>query len=232
MATSKFCVIGLGYFGENLVKCLAEQGAEVIVIEKNTDRLNSVKDIASFAVAVNSTNEKEMRNLGIKDVDAAIVAIGEAFEDSIVTTAILKQLGVKRVITRVLNPIHEKLLKLLDVSETLVPEAEAADHLAKRLMLPGVLETFKISNDHSIFEVKIPNWMIGRTVADSQLRQKYSLNIVTIKRKNQSYGINVGHLNDDVMIIGTPQPTQVFTDDDILVLFGKEKDFAKFLKEK
>jgi trk system potassium uptake protein TrkA len=231
MAENKYCVIGLGYFGEYLAKSLAAQGAEVIVIDKNADRLNSVKDIATLAVSVNSTNEKEMLNLGIKDVDAAIVAIGELFEDSIVTTAILKQIGVRRVITRVLNPIHEKLLKALDVSETLVPEAEAADHLAKRLMLPGVLETYKISEDHSIFEVNIPRWMVGRSVGDVQLRQKYALNIVTIKRRTHVYGINTKGKSDDIIVIGTPHPSQTFTDDDILVLFGKEKDFAKFIQD-
>jgi trk system potassium uptake protein TrkA len=207
---------------------LSEQGADVIAIDKNTEHLNAIKDKASFAIALDSTNEQEMRGLGLKDVDAAIVAIGEVFEDSIVTTAILKQIGVKRVITRVLNPIHEQLLKLLDVSETLVPEAEAADHLAKRLTLPGVLEAFKISNDHSIFEVKIPSWMIGRSIKDVGLRQNFSLNIVTIKRKIVNYGIRIDRYSE-VMITGTPHPEQIFTEDDILVLFGKEKDFTKFI---
>jgi trk system potassium uptake protein TrkA len=230
MAENKFCVIGLGYFGENLVKELVAQEAEVIAIDKDENRLNRIKDIVSFAVSLNTMNEIEMEKLGIQDVDAAIVAIGEGFEDSIVTTAILKNIGVKRVITRILSPIHEKLLNALDVSETLVPEAEAANHLAKRLMLPGVIETYRISTDHSIFEIKVPQWMIGRTVSDVELRQKYSLNIVTIKRKIQKYGINIRH-SGETMVIGTPSPTQIFTDDDILVLFGKEKDFAKFIKE-
>ncbi|MDR0927727.1 MAG: TrkA family potassium uptake protein [Ignavibacteria bacterium] len=228
---NKFCVIGLGFFGEHLAKSLCEQGAEVIAIDKDTERLNAVKDYVTFAVSANSMDEKELRGLGIKDVDAAIVAIGEEFEASIVTTALLKQIGVKRVITRILNPIHEKLLRALEVSEMLVPEAEAADHLAKRLMLPGVIETFRISNDHSIFEVKIPDWMIGRSVGDVQLRQKYSLNIVTIKRKTQTYGINTKQSSDEMMVIGTPHPSQIFTDDDTLILFGKEKDFAKFIKD-
>jgi len=231
MLIKKFCVIGLGYFGESLATKLTEQGAEVIVIDKNTDRLHRIKDKVELAVAANSMNEKELRALGLKDIDAAIVAIGEVFEDSIVTTAILKQIGIKRVITRVLNPIHEQLLKSLDVSETLVPEAEAADHLARRLMLPGVLETFKISNEHSIFEVKIPAWMIGRSIEDVGLRQNFSLNIVTIKRKAITYGINAKERREEMLIIGTPHPNQIFTSDDILVLFGKEKDFSKFMNE-
>jgi trk system potassium uptake protein TrkA len=229
MPKNKFCVIGLGYFGENLVKELVEQGADVVAIDKDENRLNKIKEIVSFAVSLNTMNESEMKKLGIKDVDAAIVAIGEAFEDSIVTTAILKNIGVKRVITRILNPIHEKLLNALDVSETLVPEAEAANHLAKRLMMPEILETYSISSDHSIFEIEVPKWMIGRTVTEVELRQKYSLNIVTIKRIIQKDGIIKRKTNTTV--VGTLSPTQTFLEKDILVLFGKEKDFTKFINE-
>ena len=229
MAENKFCVIGLGYFGENLVKELVEQGAEVLAIDKNESRLNRIKDIVSFAISLNTTNETEMQKLGLKDVDATIVAIGESFEDSLVTTAILKNIGVKTVITRVLSPIHERLLNALDVSETLVPEALAANHLAKKLMMPEVLETFRISSDHSIFEIRIPKWMIGRTVSEVELRQKFSLNIVTIKKVIQKSVII--KQKTEIKIVGILTPTHIFEENDILVLFGKEKDFAKFIKE-
>lgn len=227
MKENKFCVIGLGYFGEHLVKELVQQGAEVIAIDKNEERLNLIKDIVSFAISLNTTNEKEMKKLGLEDVNAAIVAIGEEFEDSIVTTAILKNIGVKRVITRILNPIHEKLLNALEVSETLVPEAFAANHLAKRLMLPEVIEMFSISKEHSIFEIGVPKWMIGKSVFEVEIRQKYSLNIVTIKRKIEKG--NIVRKKNETIIIGTIMPTHIFTEDDILVLFGKETDFTKFI---
>ncbi len=227
MKESKFCVIGLGYFGEHLVKELVAQGADVIAIDKDEQRLNLIKDIVSFAISLNTMNESEMKKLGLKDVDAAIVAIGEGFEDSIVTTSILKNIGVKRIIARILNPIHEKLLNALEVSETLVPEAEAANHLAKRLMLPEVLETFRISKEHSIFEIEIPKWMIGKSVSEVEIRQKYSLNIVTIKRKLQKG--TIARPKIEITIIGTITPTHIFTENDILVLFGKETDFAKFI---
>jgi len=219
---NKFCVIGLGSFGENLVKELIRQGADVIAIDKDEHQLNKIKDIVSFAISLNTTNENEMKKIGIKDVDTVIVAIGESFEDSLVTTAILKNIGVKRVIARVLSPIHKRLLNALDVTETLIPQADAASHLAKRLTMPGVIETFSISDDYSIFEIKTPKWMIGRTVSDVELRQKYSLNIVTVKKENKK---------NKTTVIGTPIPTQMFEEEDILVLFGKEKDFTKFIKD-
>ena len=222
MIEGKFCVIGLGGFGENLVKELIVQGAEVVAIDKDEKQLIKIKDIVSFAISLDTTNENEMKKLGVKDVDTVIVAIGDSFEDSLVTTAILKNIGVKKIIARVINPIHEKLLNALGVTDLLIPHVEIAAHLARQLMMPGLIEVFSISDDYSIFEIKIPNWMIGRTVSEVELRQKYSLNIVTIKHEN--------HKNK-TSVMGTPVPSHIFEENDILVLFGKEKDFKKFNKE-
>lgn len=228
---NKFCVIGLGFFGEHLVKNLSRQGAEVVAIDREADALRKVKDYVAAAVAVDSTNEKEMLGMGLQEVEAAIVAIGDKFEISLVTTAILKQkIGVKRVIARVLNPLHAQLLQALGVSEMLVPEAEAADHLAKRLMLPGILESFRISNEHCIFEINVPQWMIGRSIGELQLRQKFGMNIVTLKRKQTAPGINLRGKNDEYIVLGTLRPDLIFTDEDRLVLFGQEKDFQNFMK--
>lgn len=231
MTEKKFCVIGLGYFGRNLALNLSRQGAEVLAIDKNPERVDLLQEHVAYAVVMDSTDAKSMRSLGIKEMDAAIVAIGELFEPSIVTTAVLQEIGVRRIINRVLNPIHERLLNLLNVSETLVPEAEAADHLANRLMLPGLIESYKISDDYSIYELKVPDWLVGRTVLDSQLRHIYSLNLVTIKRISKKYGILRQNEKMNYMVLGTPQPDFIFSDNDILVLFGKEKDFINFLKD-
>jgi len=157
MANKKFCVIGLGYFGYNLALSLTKKGAEVLAIDKNPERVEPLQDIVSYAVTVDSTDAKAMQSLGVKEMDATIVAIGELFEASIVTTAVLQEIGVRKIFNRVLNPIHERLLNLLNVTETLVPEAEAAEHLADRLILPDLIESHKISEDYSIYEIKTPD---------------------------------------------------------------------------
>lgn len=229
MANKKFCVIGLGYFGYNLALSLTKKGAEVLAIDKNPERVEPLQDIVSYAVTVDATDAKAMQSLGVKEMDATIVAIGELFEASIVTTAVLQEIGVRKIFNRVLNPIHERLLNLLNVTETLVPEAEAAEHLADRLILPDLIESHKISEDYSIYEIKTPDWLIGRSVLDSQLRQMYALNIVTVKREVKKYGLLRQDEKIDYMVLGIPQPDFVFSDDDILVLFGKEKDFLNFL---
>ena len=90
-------------------------------------------------------------------------------------------------------------------------------------MLPGLIESYKISEDHSIYELKVPDWLIGRTVIDSNLRQIYSLNLVTVKRISKKYGILRQNEKMNYMVLGTPQPDFIFSDNDILVLFGKKK---------
>ena len=228
MKTKKFCVIGLGYFGSNLSLRLAEEGSEVIAIDNNEDKVNAISDKVTYAVCMDSTDQRAMRSLGLKDMDAVIVAIGEGFESSINTIAVLQELGVRRILGRIISPIHERLLKLMNIQELLVPEAEAANHLSSRLMITGLLEVFEISKVYSIFEIETPKSFAGKAVVDIQLRQKYSLNLVTIKRK-KSKRLLALNPTDEFEVLGVPTPDLVIMEDDVLVLFGKDKDFLELI---
>lgn len=231
MASKKFCVIGLGYFGLNLALRLVEQGAEVLAIDKSMSRIELIEDKVTYAVCMDSTDERALRSLGVKDMDAVVVAIGEGFESSINTTAILQQIGVKRILNRVTTPIHERLLGLMNVAELLVPEAEAAAHLANRLMIPGLIESYQISKDYGIYEIQAPLEFVGKTVMESQIRQRYQMNLVTVKRKTGKSGLKTEGSQDQEIVLGVPQPDFVFFEGDILVLFGKEKDFKNLIGE-
>ena len=227
----KFCVIGLGYFGQNLALSLSRKGAYVLAIDKDPDRVDLIKEQVEDAVVLDSTDEKTMRNFDIKDMDAAIVAIGEDFESSIITTAILQEIGVKKIINRVLNPIHERILRSFYITDTLVPEAEAADHLANKLIIPELLESYKIYDNYHIYEIKVPDWLIGQTIQAANIRGQYNLNIVTIKTLAPQYGILRFNDKKDYVVVGIPKPDSIFNENDILVLFGQEKDFMKFIGE-
>ncbi|MFA6571191.1 MAG: TrkA family potassium uptake protein, partial [Bacteroidota bacterium] len=135
MTPKRFCVIGLGYFGQYLALKLSEAGAEVLAIDRDEDRVDAISDKITYAVTMDSTDAKTLHSLGLQDMDAVIVAIGEGFESSILTTAVLQEIGVKRILNRITSPIHERLLKLMSIDELLVPEAEAAAQLANRLMI-------------------------------------------------------------------------------------------------
>lgn len=231
MKNKKFCIIGLGYFGYYLSLQLADAGAEVLAIDINPDRVELVADRVTYAVTVDSTDPKALSSFGLKDMDAVIVAIGEGFESSINTTAVLQEIGVKRILARVISPIHERLLKLMNIQELLVPEADAAAHLSRRLLITGLIESFDISEDYGIFEIEAPSDIINKTLIESNLRQVYQLNLVTIKRKSESKSLQGANSKIEYHALGVPSPNMVFNKGDILVLFGKRKDFKNFLNQ-
>jgi trk system potassium uptake protein TrkA len=229
MATKKFCIIGLGYFGSNLAIKLTESGAEVLAIDIDMDKIESISDKVTVAIQLDATDKTALMAQGLKDFEAVIVAIGEGFESSITTTAILQEIGVKLIYNRIISPLHERLLTLMGIHNLLVPEAEAAEHLAKQLITPGLIDTFPLSKKHSIFIVNIPRKFIGLSVIDSKIRPDYNLNLVTIKKYHENTS-DVKQSILDTESIGVPMPTYIFQDNDILVLFGTEEDFGRFNK--
>lgn len=229
MKNSKFCVIGLGYFGFNLALYLTEQGAEVIAIDNKEERTDLLKDRVAVPVTADATDLRTLKNLGVAEMDAVIVAIGEGFEASINTLYNLQELGVKKIFARVISPIHEKLVKLMNIEEILLPEAEAAKHLANRLIIPDLIDFIELDNHYGIFETAAPTEFIGQTLTQVNLRKNYNLNLVTIKKdiKKKIFG---GH--EFGSIIGIPNPEYFFNDKDVLVLFGSKNDIENFLQGK
>lgn len=230
MNVKKYLVVGLGHFGLNLALRLADAGAEVIAIDNHQDKIDLISDKVTHAICMDSTDARTLKSLGVKDVDAAIVAIGEGFESSLMTTAILQEIGVKRIMNRVISPIHERLLKSMNITELLVPEAEAAEHLANRLMIPGLLESYELSKDYGIFEVKAPAEFVGKTLIELNLRKEYNMNLVTVKRIKKKGGLITLGERGEIEVIGVPSPDFIIEKEDILILFGKEKHIRSLLE--
>lgn len=215
----------------NLATILSKEGAEILAIDINPDRVDMISEVVTHAVCMDSTDERALKSMGLSEMDSVIVAIGEHFESSITTTALLQEIGVKKIYSRIISPVHERLLRLMGVAEMLMPEAEAASHLASRLLLEGITGSFELANDYGIFEVPIPKSFIGKTIIESNLREEYGLNLVTIKRINKAGFNNMFH-NDNVMVTGVPSPHSTLDEGDILVVFGKEKDVKNLLESK
>lgn len=231
MKNRKFAVIGLGYFGLNLALRLTEEGAEVIAIDREEAKVEAVKDRVSYAVTLDSTDVRALRKLGLKDMDKVIVAIGENFEGSLLTTAALQEIGVQRIINRVTSPTHERILKLMQVEHLTVPEAEAADKLAHSLMLDGIVSMFELSTEYGVFEIVAPEHFIGRTVRELDLRGTYGMNLVTVKRVERKRGLLTLGEKEIVSILGVPTPDFVIQHDDILVMFSSDKSMRELLGE-
>jgi len=224
----KFCIIGLGYFGANLALTLSRARTEVLAVDIRKDKVDFVKDDVSHAVIADTTQRETLEKLPLGDMDAVIVAIGEGFEASILTVAHLQECGVQRIIARVINPIHEKLLKLMKIEELILPEAESAQRMAQSLMR-GVLNSLDLTGGFIIVEAKIPAWLVGRSLKDSGLRSTYKLNLVTV-RKASAPQTRVFERKSERELIGVPPADYTFSEDDVLVLFGQEERIHEFLK--
>lgn len=230
MKQKKFCVIGCGNFGYYLAVKLFESGAEVIAVDKNPDRIDLLSDLVTEAICMDTTDKKSLQRLPLIEMDAVIVAMGEEFESSILTTALLQDLGIKKIYSRILSPTHKRLLSLMGINEMLVPEEEAAEHLTSRLMISELIEIFKITDDYGIYEIEVPDIFVNKKLIDINIRQEFLLNVVTVKKKVTKKRLFSRDENVVYNVVGVPSPDMVLEKNDILVLSGFYKDFMKLIK--
>jgi trk system potassium uptake protein len=219
----KYIIVGLGNFGGYLAVRLTDLGHEVIGIDSSESKVDFVKDSITHAMTMDATDEQAVKNLPVRDADVVIIAIGEDFGASIMVTAIFKQMNVKRLISRSINKVHETVIKAIGVDEILHPEEDSAERLAKMLQMKGVLDSFDVSDDYNIIEVKAPEKFIGQTIAQTRMRKDYNINILTlikIEEKPNIFGIKSKSKN----VLGVLSPDTVIEAGDIFLLFGHIKD--------
>lgn len=222
----KFCIIGLGIFGTNLARVLSRLGGEVLAVDRDPDRVEMLKDEVDHAVILDSTDAKSLRQLPLREMDSVIVAIGEDFESSMLTVAHLQEMGVSKLVCRSINAVHGRLLGLLQIPKIVLPEKMAAERMGRSLMLRQIEDAYALSADYDIVEVAVPEHFVGQTLAQAALRHRYALNLITIKRPDGE--------NPDPearVVLGIIPPEYTFRPEDILVVFGKEKDVRRFLQD-
>ncbi|MDP3929726.1 MAG: TrkA family potassium uptake protein [Bacteroidota bacterium] len=227
----KYIIFGLGNFGASLAQKLTQQGNEVIGIDNSMTKVEAYKEKISHTICMNATDEFTVSGLPLKDTDIVIVAIGEDQGANIMTTAILKNLEVKRLISRAINPIHEKVLQAIGVDEIVHPEEETAERWAKKLCLSNVVDSFELNQDYSIIEAKVPTDYIVKTLSEVGFRSNYNLLVLTIIKDVLVKSI-FGKSKIDKQIHGVASANEVLAENDVLVLFGSNKDLQVFLKQK
>ncbi len=224
----RFLVIGLGQFGTELAKALNEKNSEVVAVDNKLDLVDSIIDNVTGAVCLDCTNEEALRALHIENFDAAIVAIGENWEASILATAILKELGVETIIARSAGGLHGKILEKVGATRIISPEINIADQLARNLVSPGLLDHIALPDGHSIFQVKAREEFFDKSLIELDFRRNYGLLVVGIQRKIQRVSES-GEMLYDTEAISLPVGSEVIKLDDILVLVGMKDDIEKFL---
>lgn len=228
----KYIIIGLGNFGASLAQKLTEQGNEVIGIDINMTKVEENKEKISHTIGMDATDEFTVAGLPLKDTDIVLVAIGEDQGANIMSTALLKKnMEVKRLISRAINPLHEKVLQALGVDEIVHPEEETAERWAKKLCLNNVIDSFVLSEHYSIIEAKVPSNYIGKTIREVGFRKEFNLLVLTIIKKVEVKSA-LGKTTTDTQIQGVASADTVIEPEDILVLYGSNKDLQKFLKQK
>ena len=225
----KYIIIGLGNFGASLAEKLTAQGNEVIAIDTSMEKVDLYKEKISHTICMDSTDEITVRGLPLEETDVVIVAIGEDQGASVMTTALRKNLNVKRLISRAINPLHEKVLQAIGVNEIVHPEEETAERWSKKLCLSNVKDSFELGENYSIIEAGVPDEFVGKTIKEIGFRKTYNLLVLTTKSESQEKNF-FGKEKTCENVKGVVTPDQVLRTNESLVLYGANKDLQKFLK--
>ncbi|MCR4615662.1 MAG: TrkA family potassium uptake protein [Clostridiales bacterium] len=208
-----FLLIGAGKFGKSIAMELNRMGQQVMIVDKNEDLIEDIMPYVTDGQIGDCSNKEFLRLLGVSNFDTAIVTIAEDFQSSLETTLNLKELGAKHVIARALNDVHEKFLLRNGADEVIFPEKQMAKWIAVRYSANNILDYVEIDGDCSMFELQVPSSWIGKTVVDLNVRNKYDINIIALK-KNQKMNIFV-------------KPDTVLEEDMTMFVVGEIKNLQK-----
>lgn len=208
-------IIGVGQFGSHIAKRMAKMHCEVMAVDTNEDRINSILPYVTNAQIGDSTNEEFMRSLGIPEYDVCIVTISGNFQNSLETTALLKELGAATVISRAQNDVQEKFLLRNGADETVYPEKQTAIRIATSAASDSILDYIHMDKNYSIYDMRVPKEWHGKTLANLDIRKKYQLNIIAVRH------------NDALTI---PMPDTVLSADDEVLVIGSLREIQKCFK--
>lgn len=225
----KFIIIGLGHFGSSLAEKLAASGNEVIGVDSNPQQVESLKDKVTYTVCMDATNSESVRSLPLQDTDIVVVTIGEDRGANIMASAVLKNIGVKRLISRAIDPMHESIISAMGIHEITNPELETAERWAKRLNLSQMVDSFEITKDFSIVEIAVPERFHNKTIEEIGFRQNYNLVVLTTIRKEEKKSFLGINSSSDV-VQGVVNPDTMLQKDEVMVVFGKNTDIQELFK--
>jgi trk system potassium uptake protein TrkA len=210
----RFAVIGLGLLGRTVARELAQRGAEVIAVDLEQDLVDAVADQVALAVRLDSTNREALRSQGIDKVDAALVAIGENFQAAVLTTALLKEFEVPRVISRAVTEEEARILKLVNADEVVLVEEWVARKLSQSIMTPSLMDIVELAPGMSLARIRASQEMWGKSLAALKFRQHYRLNVVAVIK-----ALSEGREVPETLL---PDPEAIIEQGDILLVDGPD----------
>lgn len=209
-------IIGLGRFGRHMAKKFSEQNNDVMAIDINEERINNVLSVVTNALIGDATNEQFMETIGVRDFDLCVVAIGDNFQSSLETTALLKDLGAKFVLARASRDVHAKFLLRNGADDVIYTEKETAERLAVKYGSDNIFNYIELNDEYSIYEIAVPSSWLNKSILKVNVRSKYGISILATKQGNNIYPL--------------PKPEHVFTYSESLMILGKNEDVSRFIK--
>lgn len=205
-----FAVIGLGRFGTEVAKSLAELGNEVLAIDRDPEAIKDVSSLVTYAVEADVMDEGVLKDLGISNMDAVVVSIGSNLEASVMATLLSKEIGVKRILAKAQTKLHGRLLKKIGADRIIYPEIEMGNRVAHNLTSKNILDYIELSPEFSIIELNALEKWVGKSLKTLRLRNKYGVNVIAIKKGEK---INISPRSEDTIEEG-----------DIIIIIGSLED--------
>lgn len=214
MAKKQFAVIGMGRFGTSVALTLAQSGQEVLVVDSDEERIQKVADCFTHSVVMDTTDEASLNALGIRNFDMVVVSIGHDVQASVMTTLLLKEMGVRHIVAKAASSLHGKMLSKVGADQVVFPERDMGQRIAHNLISTNVIDYFELAPDLGIVEVDVRGNFVGKSLAETRLREKYGITVIAIRRNNK--------------ISLSPSPTEKFLESDRLILVGDTQGIQRF----
>ena len=222
--SEKFLVVGMGVFGRNIAAKLTQNGAEVVAVDSRMDLVEEVQEKVTYAACLNSIDEKALKNLNPGEFDTGIVCIGANFEANVLTSVLLKQNGVKQVITRASDPTHIRILEAVGIDQVITPEIEASEKLVNSLVHRNILDCSFVGLDTAVAKINLPPSFAGKTLKDAGFRAKYGVNVISIYRPEKNKD---GKTTGEKVANKNPSADTVLNEGDILLVIGDISELQK-----
>jgi trk system potassium uptake protein TrkA len=217
MKKRQYAVIGMGRFGTSVAMTLVNSGQEVLVMDSDEERIQKVAEYFTHAVVLDTTDEAALSAVGIRNFDMVVVAIGHDVQASVLTTLLLKEMGVRHIVAKAANVLHGKMLDKVGADQVVFPERDMGQRIAHNLMSTNIIDYFEVAPDLGIIEVDVKGDLLGKSLFDSNLREKYGITVIAIRRNGK--------------IALSPNPSEKLEESDRLILVGDNVGIQRFEAE-
>ena len=215
-----FAIIGLSSFGTYLARTLAAEGHQVMVIDRNEDRIERIKQHVDRAIIADACDKDTLSGLGLSEMDVVVVSLGDPIDASILVTLYLREMRVKKIVAKAITEDHGRILDIIGATQVVFPEKDEATRLAQTLESDYLLDTISIGEDISIVEMAPPRDFLGKSLGELDLRNKYGALVLVVKEL----------VPEKLVVI--PTKDHMIKDSDILMLMGSNEDLKKIKKLK